>query len=106
MWRLKKLRPDHKTIAKVRRDHLKPLREVCRALTLLCTQLELFGGEWVAIDGSKVRAVNAPGRHFTNAKLAKVITQIEARVEGYLQELEAADDQDEAGPPGGARAAD
>jgi hypothetical protein len=32
--------------------------------------------------------------------------QIEARVEGYLKELEAADAQDEAGMPGGARAAD
>jgi transposase len=106
MWLLKKLRPDHKTIANFRRDHLKPLREVCRAFTLLCKQLDLFGGELVAIDGSKFRAVNAKGRNFTKAKLDKVITQIEARVEGYLQELEAADDQDEAGTPGGARAAD
>jgi hypothetical protein len=35
-----------------------------------------------------------------------VIAQIDERVEGYLKELEAADDQDEAGTPGGARAAD
>ena len=102
----KKLRPDHHTIAHFRRDHLKPLREVCRAFTLLCTQLDLFGGELVAIAGRKFRAVNAKGRHLTNAKLEPVIAQIEARVAGYLTELEAADDQDEAGTPGGARAAD
>jgi hypothetical protein len=106
MWLLKKLRPDHTTIANFRRDHLKPLREVCRAFTLLCKQLDLFGGELVAIDGSKFRAVNAKGRHFTKAKLEQVIAQIGARVEGYLKALEAADDQDEAGTPGGARAAD
>jgi transposase len=103
MWLLKKLRPDHKTIANFRRDHLKPLREVCRALTLLCNQLDLFGGELVAIDGRKFRAVNAKGRHVTTAKREKVIAQIDERVEGYLKELEAADDQDEAGTPGGAR---
>lgn len=106
MWLLKKLRPDHKTIANFRRDHLKPLREVCRTLTLLCKQLDLFGGELVAIDGSKFRAVNATGRNFTKATLAQLIAQIDARVEGYLKELEAADEQDEAGTPGGARAAD
>jgi len=105
MWLRKKLRPDHKTIANFRRDHLKPLREVCRACTLLCTQLELFGGALVAIDGSQLRAVNAKGRHCTKAKLERVLRHIEARVEGSLKELEAADDHDEAGPPGGARAA-
>jgi transposase len=52
-----------------RRDHLKPLREVCRAFTLLCKQLDLFGGALVAIDGSMLGAVSAKGRHFTKAKL-------------------------------------
>jgi transposase len=51
MWLRKQLRPDHKTLANCRRDHLEPRREVCRALTLLCTPLDLFGGAWVAIDG-------------------------------------------------------
>ena len=106
MWLLKKLRPDHKTIANFRRDHLQPLREVCRTFTLLCKKLDLFGGELVAIDGSKFRAVNAKRRNFTKAKLEQGIAQIDARVEGYLKELEAADAQDEAGTPGGARAAD
>jgi transposase len=106
MWLLKKLRPDHTTIANFRRAHLKPRREVCRTLTWLCKKLDLFGGELVGIDGSKFRAVNAKGRNFTKAKLAQLIAQIDARVEGYLKELEATDDHDEAGPPGGARAAD
>jgi hypothetical protein len=73
---------------------------------LRCKQLDLFGGELVAIDGSKFRAVNAKGRHCTTAKLEQVIAQIDARVASSLKELEAADDQDEAGTPGGARAAD
>jgi transposase len=106
MWLLKKLRPDHQTLANCRRDHLNPLRDVCRTLTLLCKQLDLFGGELVAIASSQFRAVNAKGRHFTKATLEKVIAQIDGRVADYLTELEAADDQDEAGTPGGARAAD
>ncbi len=58
MWLLKKLTPDFKTIADFRKDNLVALRAVCRAFTLLCKELELFGGELVAIDGSKFQAVN------------------------------------------------
>ena len=53
MWLLGKLRPDFKTIADFRRDNLAALKQVCREFTLLCRKLELFGGELVAIDGSK-----------------------------------------------------
>jgi hypothetical protein len=105
MWLLTKRRPDHTTLATFRRDPRASRREVCRALTLLCTQRDLFGGELVAIDGRQLRAVNAKGRNCTNAKLAKVIAPIDARVAGDLTALEAADEQGEAGTPGGARAA-
>src|SRR5262247_4486189 len=75
MWLLKKLRPDHKTIADFRKNNLKPIRQVCREFTLLCKQLDLFGAELVAIDGSKFRAVNAKERNFTQDKLTKPIAQ-------------------------------
>jgi transposase len=104
MWLLKKLRPDHKTIADFRKNNLKPLRQVCREFTLLCKQLDLFAGELVAIDGSKFKAVNAKARHFTRDKLQKLLGQIDQRVEDYLKELDRRDNQDEAGTPGGAAA--
>ena len=47
MWLLKKLRPDHKTIADFRKNNLVALRQVCREFTLLCKQLDLFAGELV-----------------------------------------------------------
>jgi hypothetical protein len=81
----------------VRRAHLAALREVWRACTLLCTQRELCGGALVASAGSQLRAVNAKGRHLTNANREQVSAQLDARVAG---------DQDEAGTPGGAHAAD
>ena len=37
MWLLKKLRPDHQTMANFRCDHLESLREACRAFTLMMT---------------------------------------------------------------------
>jgi hypothetical protein len=104
LWLLKKLRPDHQTIADFRKHNLKPLRQVCRTFTLLCKKLDRFGAELVAIDGSKFRAVTAKERNFTKDKLTKLIRQIDERVEAYLKELERSDAQDDRGTVGGAHA--
>jgi transposase len=102
LWLLKKLRPDHKTMADFRKHNLVPIRQVCREFTLLCKQLDLFAGALVAIDGSQCKAVNAKARNFTPDKLKRLLQQIDQRVEGYLQELDRGDNQDDAGTPGGA----
>jgi transposase len=102
MWLWKKLRPDHKTIADVRKHNLKPLRQVCREFTGLCKQRDLFAGALVAIDGSKFKAVNAKARNFTSDKLQHLLQQIDQRVEAYLKALDGQDNEEDAGPPGGA----
>jgi len=76
MWRLGKLAPDFKTIADFRRDNLKAIKQVCRECTLLCRKLKLFGGELVAVDGSKFKAVNNRRRNFNAARLTKAIKAI------------------------------
>jgi transposase len=106
LWWLKKLWPDHKTIADCRKHNLQPLRQVCREFTLLWKQLDLCAGELVAIDGSKCKAVNAKARHCTPAKLTHLLQQIDQRIEGDRQALDGQDTQEEAGTPGGAVADD
>ena len=102
MWLLKKLRPDHKTIADFRKNNLKPLRQVCREFTLLCKQLDLFAGELVAIDGSKFKAVNAKERNFTRDKLTETPRADRPARRGLSQGLDRQDTQEDAGTPGGA----
>jgi transposase len=102
MWLLGKLAPDFKTIADFRRDNLAAIKGVCREFTLLCRKLKLFGGELVAIDGSKFKAVNNRRRNFNEARLTKAIKALEAKIDGYLESLDEADaddsDPDEPGP--------
>ena len=95
IWLLGKLAPDFKTIADFRKDNLKPLRAVNRQFTLLCRKLELFGGELLAIDGSKFGAVNARDQNFNAAKLQDLIARADARLAEYFKEL---DDTDAAEP--------
>ena len=91
IWLLGKLAPDFKTIADFRKDNLKPLRAVSRQFTLLCRKLELFGGQLLAIDGSKFQAVNARDQNFNAARLEELIARADARLAEYLQELDTAD---------------
>jgi transposase len=94
IWLLGKLAPDFKTIADFRKDNLKPLKAVCRQFTVLCRKLELFGGELLAIDGSKFKAVNARDKNFNAEKLKELIAHSDARLAEYLQELDGADEQE------------
>jgi transposase len=91
LWLLGKLAPDFKTIADFRKDNLQPLKAVARQFTLLCRKLELFGGELLAVDGSKFRAVNARDQNFNADKLKDLIARADARLAEYLQALDAAD---------------
>lgn len=91
IWLLGKLAPDFKTIADFRKDNLKALKAVCRQFTLLCRKLELFGGELLAIDGSKLAAVNAKDRNFNEKKLKELIAAADARLADYLRQLDEAD---------------
>jgi transposase len=91
IWLLRKLRPDFKTIADFRRDNGSGIKAVCRDFTLLCRRLELFGGELVAIDSTKIKAQNAKGRNYSQARLAALLQEVETKVQSYLEELEARD---------------
>src|SRR5208282_5343365 len=64
---------------------------VNRQFTLLCRKLKLFGGELLAIDGSKFGAVNARDQNFNAAKLEDLIARADARLAEYLQALDSAD---------------
>jgi transposase len=91
IWLTGKLAPDFKTIADFRKDNLKPLKAVARQFTLLCRKLELFGGELLAVDGSKFAAVNARDQNFNAARLQELIDRADERLAEYLKALDSAD---------------
>jgi len=95
MWLLGKLTPDFKTIADFRRDNSQPIRAVYREFTQVCRRLGLYGGELVAIDGSKFKAVNGRDRNFTKSKLERLNKRADKKIERYLQELDEADEEEQ-----------
>jgi DDE family transposase/transposase-like protein DUF772 len=91
IWLLRHLKPDFKTIADFRRDNRKAFRPIFRQFVLLCRQLDLFGRELLAVDGTRLKAVNNKRRNFTRASLTKFIRLADARLDDYLQRLDTSD---------------
>jgi transposase len=96
LWLMKRLAPDFKTIADFRRINRLAIRQVCREFTRFCLQSDLFGGELVAIDGSKFRASNARDRNFSRTKVKDRLKETDRKIQHYLEELDK-NDKKEAG---------
>jgi len=101
IWLLRHLKPDFKTIADFRRDNRKAFRPVFRQFVLLCKQLDLFGRELLAVDGTRIKAVNNKDRNFTRASLREFIKLADKKLDDYLQRLDQSDASEQA--TGGSR---
>jgi hypothetical protein len=91
IWLLRHLKPDFKTIADFRRDNRNAFRPIFRQFVLLCRQLDLFGRELLAVDGTRIKAVNNKDSNFTRASLTKFIELADAKLHDYLQRLDQSD---------------
>jgi len=91
IWLLRTLKPDFKTIADFRAENCKAFRAVFRQFVVLCRKLDLFGRELLAVDGTRIKAVNNKDRNFTKTSLAKFIKNVDERLDEYLKRLDEGD---------------
>jgi transposase len=85
MWLLGRLYPDHKSIAEFRRIHREAVTAAGAQLVRLARSCGLIRGEWIAIDGTKFRAVASAESVQERKALAR-----------YLDSMEKADEVQEA----------
>lgn len=86
-----RLAPDFKTIADFRKDNGGAITAVCSQFIALCRKMKVFSHAVVAIDGSKLKAVNSRDRNFTAGKVTARRKQLDESVARYLAELDRAD---------------
>jgi len=84
MWLLGRLVPDYKSIAEFRRMHRDAVTEAGAELVRFARSVGLVRGEWIAIDGSKFRAVSS----------TRSVRERDA-LRRYLDAVEAADNEEE-----------
>jgi transposase len=85
MWLLGRLYPDHKSIAEFRRMHRDAVMAAGAELVRFARGCGLIRGEWIAIDGTKFRAVASIDS--TRERLS---------LQRYLDSLEKADEEQQA----------
>jgi transposase len=85
MWLLGRLYPDHKSIAEFRRMHRDAVTAAGAELVRFARSCGLIRGEWIAIDGTKFRAVASIDS--TRERLA---------LQRYLDTIEEADEEQQA----------
>ena len=62
------------------RDNRNAFRQVFREFVMLCRQLDLFGRELLAVDGTRIKAVKNNNRNFTRATSDRFIKAADAKL--------------------------
>jgi hypothetical protein len=70
---------------------------------LLCRDLNLFGRDLIAVDGTRIKAVNSKTRNFTKSSLEKIIKAADERLDDYLNRLDRSDISEAKGEKGATR---
>jgi transposase len=91
---IKHLALDFKTIADFRKANGKAIRNLFCDFIQFCKREGLFGGELVALDGSKFKASIARDRNFSRAKLKDRLKEIDEKIDRYLKELDENDEKE------------
>jgi len=91
---MKKLAPDHKTIADFRKDNADCIKPVFKEFVYLCRSLDLYDAQLVAIDGTKFKAVNSRNNNFNEKTLALRLKKTEEKIAQYLKEMDENDKAD------------
>lgn len=90
-WLISEVSPSFKTIADFRRDHPAAIVGATRAFVQFCRGWSLYGGELVAIDGSKIEAVASRKKVITPKTLEKRLAALDRKIAEHLAAMDAAD---------------
>jgi transposase len=95
MWLMNELKPDDKTISNFRTDNAVALKKTFREFSVMCRELELYGGEMEATDGTKFRANNSRKNNHNETTVKKELAEIDKRISEYLAALERGDKEEQ-----------
>lgn len=90
-WLLYQLTPGYHTIADFRKDNSGAFKQAFKMFVGFLKGEGLVEGKTIVVDGTKIRAQNNKQNNFNEAKFAKSLAYIDARIEEYISELDASD---------------
>ena len=91
IWLIRGLTPGYRTIAEFRKVNAAALKAASRDFVLLMRELDLVGGEAVAIDGAFFHGDASKASITTRKRLAAELAAVEREIETYNKELDTND---------------
>jgi transposase len=95
IWLMGSLKPDHKTIARFRKNNKGALKNILKQCARMCIKLGLIEGNTLFVDGSKIRAAASINNTWSEEKCARYLNKIEERIVSILRESETIDDKEQ-----------
>jgi radical SAM protein with 4Fe4S-binding SPASM domain len=94
-WLVGRLAPNYHSIADFRKVNSNALRNLFKLFVTFLKEVDLIGGETIAIDGTKVRAHNSKKNNYNEKKIERHLNYIEQKTEEYFKQLEQNDSQED-----------
>jgi transposase len=93
-WLLEGRRPNYHTISDFRKQTPEALRNTFKLFVLFLKDMDLIGGQNIAIDGTKARAHNSKKNNYNPKKIERHLKRIEEQTQAYLKEMDSNDRQE------------
>src|SRR5216684_3593557 len=100
IWLLRGLVPGYRTIGNFRKDNRNALKAANRDFVALARDLDLLGGDLVAIDGAFFHGDASKASIVTRKRLSEQLTVVDREIEAYGLALEANDAEEARSPEG------
>lgn len=94
IWLAGGLKPDHKTIARFRRDNRDALKRVLKQCARICIELGLIAGNTLFVDGSKFRGNVSLDNLWTADRCERYLAKIDKRIDEIIAECEVVDESE------------
>ena len=91
IWLLNGLQPKYRAIAYFRAENKKAIRIAFRQFVVIMKSWDLIAGDTIAVDGTKLRAVNSKKNNYNQKKIDRHIKYIDDKIDEYLKQLELED---------------
>jgi transposase len=98
IWLMAGLTPDHKTIARFRKNRRDALKNVLKQCVRLCIDLNLIEGNTLFVDGTKIRANAAIHNTWTPERCEHYLKKVDQHIESILTECDTIDAQEQDHP--------
>jgi len=91
IWLLNGLQPKYRAIAYFRAENKKAIRLAFRQFVVMMKSWDLIAGGTIAVDGTKLRAVNSKKNNYNQKKIDRHLKYIDDKIDDYLKQLEEED---------------